>query len=352
VVNRVRIALIGTVVVIAGLLSAACGSSDDKSDTVVLVTHDSFAVSPAVIKKFEKQTGLSLKILKSGDAGVAINQAILTKGKPQGDVFFGVDNTFLSRALDKEVFTSYRASDLDKVDKKFQLDSKNRVTPIDYGDVCVNFDKSFFGKKALAPPATLEDLTKPEYKNQLVVENPATSSPGLAFLLASVGKYGTDGYQDYWQKLKANGVEVVDGWEQAYNERFSAGAGANGDRSLVVSYASSPVAAVSFSEPQPTESPIGVSVGTCFRQIEFAGLLKGAKNSEGGKKLINFLLSPDFQADIPLQMFVSPVRNNVKVPITYSKHIVKIEDPITLKPSEITKNREQWIKGWKSTVLG
>ncbi|MFD7259411.1 thiamine ABC transporter substrate binding subunit [Streptomyces sp. NPDC059874] len=342
-------------------LSACGGDAKDKgagetpkSKTVTLVSHDSFNVTDTVLKEFEQQSGYTVKVLKSGDAGAALNQEILTKGSPRGDVFFGVDNTLLSRALDKGIFTPYEAKGLAEVKPEYVLDKEHRVTPIDSGDICVNYDKAYFADKKIAPPQTLDDLIKPEYKNLLVTENAATSSPGLGFLLASVGKYGEDGWKDYWTKLKANGVEVVDGWEQAYNERFSGSAGgkkAKGDRPLVVSYASSPPVEVLYGEPQPAEAPTGVATGTCFRQVEFAGLLKGAKNEEGGKALVDFLISKKFQEDMPLQMFVNPVTKNAALPELFTKHGVVVEKPENVAPETIAKNRDQWVSAWTALVV-
>ncbi|MCY0941314.1 thiamine ABC transporter substrate-binding protein [Streptomyces antarcticus] len=342
-------------------LSACGGDAKDtsagdapKSTTVTLVSHDSFNVTDAVLKEFETESGYTVKKLKSGDAGAALNQEILTKGSPRGDVFFGVDNTLLSRALDNGIFTPYEAKGLGEVKPEYRLDKEHRVTPVDSGDVCVNYDKQYFADKKIAPPQTLDDLIKPEYKDLLVTENAATSSPGLGFLLASVGKYGEEGWKDYWSKLKANGVEVVDGWEQAYNERFSGSAGgkkAKGDRPLVVSYASSPPVEVLYGEPQPAEAPTGVSTGTCFRQIEFAGLLKGAKNEAGGKALLDFLISKKFQEDMPLQMFVNPVTKDAALPELFTKHGVVVEKPEVVAPETIAENREQWVKTWSSLVV-
>ncbi|MFD3803676.1 thiamine ABC transporter substrate binding subunit [Streptomyces sp. NPDC058611] len=333
----------------------SAGASDaPTSKTVTLVSHDSFNVTDAVLKEFEQESGYTVKKLKSGDAGAALNQEILTKGSPRGDVFFGVDNTLLSRALDNGIFTPYEAKDLGEVKPEYQLDKEHRVTPVDSGDICVNYDKQYFADKKIAPPQTLDDLIKPEYKDLLVTENAATSSPGLGFLLASVGKYGEEGWKDYWSKLKANGVEVVDGWEQAYNERFSGSAGgkkAKGDRPLVVSYASSPPVEVLYAEPQPAEAPTGVSTGTCFRQIEFAGLLKGAKNEAGGKALLDFLISKKFQEDMPLQMFVNPVTKDAALPELFTKHGVVVEKPEVVAPQTIAENREQWVKTWSSLVV-
>ncbi|MFJ2136615.1 thiamine ABC transporter substrate binding subunit [Streptomyces sp. NPDC087845] len=344
---------------------AGCGSSDTSdsgsggtkssgSKTVTLVSHDSFNVSKDVLKEFTEQTGYTVKVLKSGDAGVALNQEILTKGSPRGDVFFGVDNTLLSRALDSGLFTPYEAKGIDQVAAGTRLDAEHRVTPIDTGDICVNYDKEYFAEKKLAPPRTFDDLAKPAYKNLLVTENAETSSPGLGFLLGTVATYGEKGYQDYWKKLKDNGVKVVDGWEQAYNEEFSGSAGgkkAKADRPLVVSYASSPPVEVLYAKPQPAEAPTGVATGTCFRQIEFAGLLKGAKNEAGGKALLDFLISKRFQEDMPLSMFVNPVDESAKLPELFTKFGATVDTPATVAPDKISKNREQWVQSWSSLVV-
>ena len=341
---------------------SACGSSSSSdnhtgsgSKTVTLVSHNSWNVSKSVLADFEKTSGYKVKVLEDGDAGQAVNKAILTKDNPQGDVFFGVDNTLLSRALDNGLFQPYEAKGLERVGAAYQLDAdKHRVTPIDYGDICVNYDKKYFADHKLTPPASYDDLIKPEYKNLLVTENVSTSSPGLGFLLGTAAKYGDDGWQDYWKKLKANGVEVVDGWDQAYNDVFSGSAGgkkAKGDRPLVVSYASSPPAEVIFAKPKPAQAPTGVAEGTCFRQIEFAGLLGNAKNTAGGKALIDFLIGKEFQEDMPLNMFVYPVLQGAAVPAEFTQFGPAAKSPETLAPAKIAADRDDWVKTWASLVL-
>jgi thiamine transport system substrate-binding protein len=351
-------------VALGASLLAGCGGSgsgDSTADgghgrTVTLVTHDSFAASKEVLKEFTERTGYRVEVLRAGDAGSTVNQAVLNKGNPQGDVLFGVDNTLLSRALGNGVFSPHEAKDLRKVPERYRPDAAgHRVTPVDTGEICVNYDRAYFEKHDTRPPQTLDDLTEPAYKDLLVTENAATSSPGLGFLLATVAEYGTGegGWKAYWKKLEANGVAVVDGWEQAYYDRFSGSAGGKGkgDRPLVVSYASSPPAEVLGKKPKPAQAPTGVAEGTCFRQIEFAGLLKGAENPEGGKALLDFLLSETFQEDLPLQMFVDPVREDVALPEVFTRYGADVEDPATLAPNRIADNREQWVKAWTSLVL-
>ncbi|MER7478350.1 thiamine ABC transporter substrate-binding protein [Streptomyces sp. NPDC126510] len=343
----------------AGTL-AACGSSDSgqgsgDSKTVTLVSHDSWAASKDVIAAFEKQSGYKVNVLKDGDAGQAVNKAILTKDNPQGDVFFGVDNTLLSRALDNGLFQPYEAKGSDQVKAEYRVDRKqHRVTPIDTGDICVNYDKKYFADHKLQPPRSFDDLVEPQYKNLLVTENASASSPGLGFLLGTAARYGDGGWEGYWKKLKANGVKVVDGWEQAYNQEFSGSAGgkkAKGDRPLVVSYASSPPAEVVYADPKPSTAPTGVAEGTCFRQVEYAGLLANAKNAKGGKAFLDFLTSKRFQEDMPLNMFVYPVTEGAQVPPEFVKYGPQAKDPETMDPAKIADHRDQWVKSWTSLVL-
>ena len=277
---------------------------------------------------------------------------MLSAGNPQGDVLFGVDNTLLSRALDNDLFVPYDAAGLDQVDPSLVLDDQHRVTPIDRGDVCLNYDKAAFADSGVPVPETLEDLTDDAYAGDLVVENPATSSPGLAFLLATVETFGEDGWVGYWEDLVANDVAVSSGWEDAYYGRFSGAAGSDGDRPLVVSYASSPPAEVIFAEEELDDAPTGVIEGSCFQQIEFAGILDGTDQPEAARQLVDFLLSEEFQADIPLQMFVFPARQDVDLPPEFVEYTVVPEDPVTMDPARIDANREDWIEQWTRTVLG
>jgi thiamine transport system substrate-binding protein len=341
--------LTAVLAIVLALAGAACGGSG-APDEVVLVTHDSFAVSKPVLQAFEQETGLKLRILQSGDAGEALNKALLTAGDPQGDVFFGLDNNLLTRALDEDLFEPYDSPELDRVDPRYVLDPEHRVTPVDHGEVCLNYDKAWFRSRRLPPPSTLEQLTQPRYRGLLVVENPATSTPGLAFLLATVARFGEDRWQRYWRALRSNDVLVVDGWEEAYTVRFSGSSG-KGRYPIVVSYASSPPAEVIFAGKPLAEAPTAVVESSCFQQVELAGVLRGAPNEDGARKLIDFMLSPAFQADVPTSMFVFPVREGVRLPPTFARWAVVPEDPLELSPAEIGANRDRWIREWTDVVL-
>ena len=338
-------------VLAAAMAVAGCGG-DEAPTEVVLVTHDSFAVSEDVKRAFEQESGLTLRILEAGDAGELVTRALLTAGNPEGDVLFGVDNNLLARALAGDVFEPYESPNLADVDPSLVLDPEHRVTPIDRGDVCLNYDKEWFAERGIAPPQDLSDLVRAPYRDLLVAENPATSTPGLAFMLATIAAFGDgDRWQAYWAGLRANGVLVVDGWEDAYNARFSGASGSKGNRPLVVSYASSPPAEVIFRDPRPATAPTGVVEKSCFRQIELAGILRGAKNEEGARELVDFMLSRRFQEDIPLQMFVFPARRDATLPAEFERFAVVPESPLELPPAEIEANRERWVDEWTDIVV-
>jgi thiamine transport system substrate-binding protein len=322
-------------------------------DKLIVMAHDSFSISGDVLKAFEQQAGVGVQILKSGDAGSALNKAIISKDSPLADVFFGVDNTFLSRALKAGIFEPYPTPALKSIPETFKLDASNSLLPIDYGYVTINYDKAALAKDNLQPPGRLEDLTKPEWKDKLVVENPATSSPGLAFMLATVAHFGASGgytWLDYWKDLRSNGVLVTEGWEEAYNTQFSGAAG-KGPRPLVVSYATSPAAEVFFSEGKLAEPPTGNVTAGSFLQIEFAGILKGTPRRALAERFLDFMLSKTFQEDIPLQMFVYPVLPEATLPDVFTRFAQIPEQPATITPEQIDQNREQWIDAWTKAVL-
>ncbi len=320
--------------------------------TLNVITHDSFAASQPVISAFEQANHAKVVFLKSGDAGAALNKVILTKDAPLADVFYGVDNTFLSRALDSGIYEAYASTVLAQIPAQFKLDPQNRALPVDYSDVCITYDKAYFATHALPVPVTLEDLAKPEYKNMLVMENPATSSPGLAFLLATIKRFGTNGYLEYWKSLRANGAVVVDGWETAYYTNFSGSSG-HGAQPLVVSYATDPAAEVVNATTPMTDSPVGsmLGAGTCFRQIEFVGILKGTRQMALARKFVDFMLGQQFQEDMPLQMYVYPVNPTAKLPEAFVKYNQIPDQVAALDPEVIAANRDQWIRDWTQAML-
>jgi thiamine transport system substrate-binding protein len=323
--------------------------------TLRVLTHGSFAATKSLIEAFEKANNVTVQFAQGGDAGETLNKAILAKGNPLADVIYGVDNTFLSRALNADILEPYASPALADIPTDLKLDASNRLLPVDVGYVALNYDKKYFQSKGLELPQRLEDLVKPAYKGLLVVENPAASSPGLAFLMATVSTFGETGaysWETYWQDLRKNDVLVVNGWSEAYYNEFSAAS--KGKRPLVVSYATSPAAEVFFApDPKPAEPPTGniLPAKGSFRQVEFVGILKGAKEPDLARKFVDFMLGKAFQEDLPLQMFVYPANSKASIPEVFTKFAPVPTQPAVLDPKTIEEKRDAWIQRWTQIVL-
>lgn len=333
--GRARLALIALAMAVA---AAGC-SGTDQPDTLTLLTHNSFVISESTLDSFTEQTGVAVEVLQAGDAGAVLSQAILTKDNPIADVIFGVDNTFLSRAVAEQITVPYESAALSEVLDDVQRDATTRFTPIDYGDVCLQYD---LAAREGTPPTGFPG------GGQLVVQDPSTSSPGLAFLLATIAAFPT-AWQDYWASLRDDGVLVVPGWEEAYYGEFSGAS--DGDRSIVVSYASSPAAEVVFAVEPIDEPGTAIIEETCFRQVEYAGVLDGSDSPDTARRFIDFMLSIEFQEDIPLNMFVFPANRNAEIPEVFVKHAALVDQPLELDPQLIADNRDRWIEEWTEIVL-
>lgn len=336
----------GRVFFIVAALMLALNTASAAELTVL--THASFSLDKKLIAGFEQQNGVKIKILKAGDAGETLNKAILTKSAPVADVFYGFDNTLAYRAVQEGILERYFSPELKNLGANLTLGFNGYATPVDYGYVALNYDNAFFKGKAL--PRSFAELAAPEFAKLLVVENPATSSPGLAFLLATVATFGEQGYLDFWAKLRDGGVRVAAGWEEAYYTHFSR---SGGDRPLVVSYSTSPAAEVYYSEGKFKEPPTGnlLFPGSTFFQVEFVGILKGTKNLALAKKFVDWLVSKPVQENIPTQMWVYPARLDAALPEVFIKWAEKPKAPAQLAPKTIATSQTRWIDEWTKVVL-
>ena len=352
---KIRSLLIGLAT--ASTLLAAC-TSDSTNDVAVetnkpvtlrLLTHESFTPTETIFDDFTLQTGITVEVVRSSDAGTLVTKAVLASGNPEGDVLWGVDNTLLSRALDANVFVPYvtvHRNDLDAA--AVALAPNGAVTPVDSGDVCINYDKAWFAERNITPPLTLQALASSTYRNLLVTPNPVSSSPGLAFLLATIAEFG-DGWQQWWETMRDNNILVVESWSDAYYGHFTAAS--DGERPLVVSYATSPPAEVIFADPRPTEAPTAVAALTCFRQYEFAGILRGSKHLAQAQLLVDFLVSRQFQEDLPLTQFVWPINNTASVPKEFLDYALRPDNPLTIDPAVIAERRAEWLEQFSDIML-
>ena len=330
----------------------ASGSDDAQAlgGTVVLRTHDSFAVPEETLAAFTEATGVTVDVQSSGDAGQLVNTLVLADGDVDADVVFGIDSTFASRAVDAGLLAAHTPADQPASAEQYELpgEAADALTPIDVGDVCVNIDDTWFADRGVRPPETFEDLADPSYADLFVTPGAATSSPGLAFLLATVAEFGENGWSDYWQRLMDNGTTLTSGWSDAYYVDFTAGGG-DGDRPIVTSYASSPPFTI---DEETGESTTSALLDTCYRQVEFAGVLEGSQNPDAARALVDFMVSPTFQQILPENMYVFPVDDSVALPPEWQQFAELADEPLELDPQTVAENRETWLREWEDVVGG
>jgi len=326
--------------------SSSGASTDVAGTTVTVVTHDSFYVDDSLLAAFEEETGMTVEFVAPGDAGTLVNQLVLTKDAPLGDAVYGIDNTFATRAVENGVLAQYTSSAAAAADSaQYAVEgADDQLTAVDFSDVCLNYDLAYFEDNDVAVPETLADLTDPAYAGLVSVTNPATSSPGLAFLLATIGELG-DGWQQWWADMRDNDLRVTASWGDSYYTDFSA-PNYGGDYPIVLSYASSPPFEVIDGEPTTASMTDG-----CFRQVEYAGVLEGASNPAGAGLVVDWMLSDDFQAALPENMYVYPVSTSVEVPADWAQYAPLSDSPVAVAASEIDANRDSWIDEWTSIVL-
>ena len=332
------------------LLSVASFSAQAQTPvTLRVLTHSSFDLPQALLAQFEKEAGARLQIVKAGDAGEMTNKLILTRARPIADVVFGIDNTLLPRARAAGVIDPYSGP---AAQRKAAVAMDGGVVPVDHGYVTLNIDKAWFDKAGLALPTSLEDLTKPAYAKLLVVQNPATSSPGQAFLYATIAGLGEEGAFTWWGQMRGNGVKVVKGWTEAYYTEFTRN---GGTRPIVVSYASSPAAEVFYGKEKMTESPTAnlFLKGGVFRQVEGVALVKGGNPAarEAAGKFIEFLRSAPVQQALQTTMWMFPVETGVARVDVMKAHATEPSAFDNPSATEMSTKGQSWLQRWTKTVL-
>ncbi len=278
--------------------------SADAAGPLEIYCYDSFASEwgpgPAITAAFQEQTGIEVNLHAPGDAVTVLNQLIVEKERPVADVVIGLDNSMLSRAVEAGVLEAYKSPKLETVPEELVFDSSFFLLPYDYGHFAICYDSAALKN----PPQSLEDLTRPEYADSLVLMDPRTSSPGLGFLLWTAAVYGSQ-WEDYWKRLQPSILTITDSWSQAYT-MFTAG-----EAPLVLSYGTSPVYHVEYEESQRYRAA-EFSEGH-ITQIEGMGLAAGTQRPAAAKAFIDFMLGAESQNILAMSNIMFPVNSRVEL---------------------------------------
>lgn len=334
------------------LAALALASAASAQTTLTVITHDSFDVDRKLITAFETQNRAKVRFIKGGDAGELLNRLILTRRAPVADVVYGLDNSLLPRARQADLLQPYRSPALSRVPAAYRLSEDGLLNTVDYGFVALNYDRAWFEKNKVALPKSLDDLKNPTYARLTVVQSPATSSPGLAFLLATVNHYGEAGAWNWWRAARTGGMKVTRGWSDAYYKDFTR----NGGRyPIVLSYASSPAAEIFYADGfDPSKLPAQAPTanlflpGSTYTQLEGVGILKGSKQTALARKFVDFMLSAPVQTDIPTRMWIYPAVKGTPLNPVY--RFAQEPTPTPIKP-DIAANPQRLVDAWVTQVL-
>ena len=328
-----------------GALAGHAALAQQPTELRVLV-HSSYSLPKPLVAQFEKDHAISLRIIKGGDAGEMLNKLILTRANPIADVVFGIDNALAPKALAANVLEAYSGA---ATQRPSAGPLPAPLVPVDYGYVTLNYDRAWFAKNGRDLPRSLEELTQPAFAGLLVVQNPAISSTGNAFLLATIGAMGEEKAFDWWARMRSNGLKVAKGWSEAYYTEFSRN---GGKHPLVVSYVTSPAAELFYAKDKPSEPPTASLPlsGGVFRQVEGAALVRGGAAPQAAAKFIEFLRSDAVQTQLQTTMWMFPVEKSVP-----RAEVMKFapEPPAFTSPSdrEIAEKGGDWVSRWTRVVL-
>lgn len=279
------------------------------SDQLVIYAYDSFVSEwgpgPKVMPKFERATGIKATLVSRGDSGQVLAAAIDEKARPQADIIIGIDQYLLPQAVKAGILSPYKPLGIESVPPEIPFDPEYRAIPYDYGHFAIIWDS----KSSIEPPASLSDLAKPEYRGKLILMDPRSSTVGLGFLSWTVSAFG-DGWEDYWKSLKPSILTIASGWDSGY------GLFTKGEAPLVLSYSTSPAYHV-YADGTDRYKALEFADGHIL-QIECAAILKGAKNRKNAEKFMDFMVSADFQEEIPLTNWMYPARADVALPECYA----------------------------------
>ena len=320
---------------------------DGSAHEVVLVTHESFVMPDELVAQFEEESGYDLVLQASGDAGALTNKLVLTKDNPIGDVVFGIDNTFAQPRDRRGRARAVRR----RAARRAPRTTCSRATTSRRSPRSTTATSASTSTTPGSPPRASRrrrpsrTSPSPAYQDLFVTPGATTSSPGLAFLLATIAEYGDD-WPDYWTRLLDNGAKLTEGWTDAYQVDFTQGGG-GGDRPIVLSYDSSPAFTVD-GEGGTTTSAL---LDTCFRQVEYAGVLAGAENPEGAEALVDFMLGPrTSRPRCPRPCTSSRSTRPSSCPRTGPTFAVQPETPYAVDPAEIAANRDDWLSEWSDVT--
>jgi thiamine transport system substrate-binding protein len=319
--------------------AVAGAAPDQPTDELLVYSYDAFpeALETLIVEHFEIEYNVTATLERFQDTGAVYNQVWVERSNPQADVVIGLDNTYVGRALEGQLFQAYRPEGADRIREDIILDPEYRLTPFDWGHIVLNYDSEALPD----PPSTWEELLDPRLRESIVLMNPATSSPGRNFLLLTIAEHGEDGYLDFWEQIRPNILTITAGWSEGY------GLYTQGEAPIALSYETSPAYHIEYEDTTRYKNLILDGKG--YGQVEVAGITSGAPNLANAKRLMDFILTNRFQQEIPLNQFMYPAVDGVALPAAFEQ-LEKADETVFIPVDRVDANFEQWLSDWQAVM--
>tara|TARA_X000001036_G_scaffold281720_1_gene261638 strand:+ start:12153 stop:13271 length:1119 start_codon:yes stop_codon:yes gene_type:complete len=335
--------------------------SEGEANTLRILTYDIAAFSQEMLDGFTNTSGYEVELIRTDDAGGILEQMLQTQGAPQADLAVGLDNTYLQTALDFCLLQPH-STVAPNLDPAATMPYEGPYAlPFDQGDVCLNVDEDGLNETERSMPEDLWELTNEEWNGKTAFPSPVTSSPGRAFMIATIDYFEndenttTDAF-DWWSAMAQNQARFTTGWTEAYEIHYSGGYGEYveghiGDALITVSYCHSPGVEAYFSGNSTHSTSITIERST-FHQVEYAGIINGAVNDEAANAFLSYLLSEEVNRNMPENNLMLSVLENPSFPETdgYQWHADEPELNANISMDRIAQSMDTWLELWQAST--
>lgn len=339
-----------------------CNDGEDTGDDCVLtiVTYDIIAITDDVLNEFTNQTGVQVEMIRTDDAGGILEHLLLTKDNPQADLALGLDNTYLQTAFQFDLLAEHGAQ-IPVLDSKATIPyNGNKAVPFDQGYICLNADTQALSENHISFPTTLEELTAPDWKGKTAFPSPVTSSPGRAFMVASIDYFEQQSSNttafDWWADMADNDAIFTTGWTEAYETHYTGGYGIwneghIGDAWLTVSYCHSPGVEALYGGNSTISAAVDIDFAS-FSQVEYAAPVNGGGSKNAVNAFIEFLLTDEVNTNMPENNLMYSVLEGKDLPETngYRYHSPVPSQPSTIEMDRIGQEMDDWLKDWRDST--
>jgi iron(III) transport system substrate-binding protein len=273
-------------VIFAVCLTACRGKKSEQQQVVVYTSLDKVFSRP-VLAAFEKKTGIKVLDVYDSEATKTtglVNRLIAEKDSPRADVFWNSETGRTIVLKNKGVLVAYLSPSAADIPPRFK-DPQGFWTGFAARCRILIYNTDMLKKADL--PASIFDLTQPRWKGRVAFAYPlfGTTATHCAALFVHLGSRRAE---QYFEALKANSVMITDGNASARDRVV--------DGTVPIAFTDTDDAFVAMAAGGHVDVvwPDTDGIGTLLIPNTVA-LIRGGPNPEAGKKLIDFLLSPEVE---------------------------------------------------------